>query len=114
MERRLLNQTEAEDIIEHLQNIAWIEKGDKYYFLTRKEVDSPKGEALKLRFPGSGELIGHSEIRAYYEFDDGVDRECTDFSTPDNFPEPIVKAIKEGEFRGFAIPEGLLNQPARV
>ena len=76
-------------------------------------MDSPQGQALKLRFPGQGELLGHAAIRAYYEIDGGVDIEITDFSDPDKFPAVIVRAIQRGDFRGVAQPEGLLNQIAK-
>lgn len=92
--------------------ISWIETKDKIYFLTKKQMDSPRGEALKLRFPGEGELIGHSAIRAYYEIDTGEEKECTDFSSPDNFHPEIVTAIKRGEFRGMATPKQLLTEQA--
>ena len=88
--------------------VSWIEKGKQVYFLTRTQVDSPQGEALKKRFPGEGELLGHAAIRAYFELDGGTEREQADFSTPDNFPKAIVTAIKAGEFRGFDTPKYLL------
>ena len=92
--------------------LSWIEKGNKIYYLTKKQMDSPKGEMLKERFPGEGELIGHAAIRAYYDIDDGKDCECSDFSTPANFPAVLVAAIKRGDFRGVATPNGLLSQQA--
>jgi len=88
--------------------VSWVELGDKIYFLTRAQVDSPQGQAIQKRFPGEGELLGHSAIRAYYELETGENKECDDFSTPDNFPDVIVKALKNGEFRDFSYPGGLL------
>ncbi len=82
--------------------ISWIEKNDKCYFLTHPMIDSPQGKMVAKRFPGGGELIGHAAIRAY--FDDmvgGVEREQTDFSSPRNFPKPIVTALKAGLFAGL-------------
>ena len=87
---------------------SWVEAGGNVYFLTRAQVDSPQGDILQRRFPGEGELIGHAAIRAYYDLDTGVNKECTDFSKPDNFPLVIAKAIKNGEFRLFGTPKGLL------
>ncbi len=92
--------------------MSWVEKGDKVYFLTREQIDSPLGETLKRRFPGTGELTGHAAIRAYYDLENGKNMECTDFSTPDNFPDTLVTAIKEGQFRGFGTPTALLSEPA--
>ena len=91
---------------------SWVEKGDKIHFLTKSQMNSPQGEVLKKRFTGSGELVGHAAIRAYYDICDGKDKECTDFSTPDNFPEVIVKAIKNNEMDCFDFPMGLLTQDA--
>lgn len=88
---------------------------DKWYFLTHHLIhNTPRGELIQKQFPGSDELIGHAAIRAYFQLRDGKceNWECSDFSTPDNFPAVIVKAIKRGNFRGFGTPKGLLSQPA--
>jgi len=89
--------------------LSWVKQGKKVYFLTKTQIDSPQGEALKRRFTGEGELLGHAAIRAYYEIDTGDDKECTDFETPKNFPDVIVAAIKRGDFRGMGTPRELLN-----
>ena len=94
------------------QFLSWIEKGNKVYFLTSKQIDSPKGEILKKRFRGEGELVGHAAIRAFYDIDDGKECECSNFTTPANFPDILVRAIKRGDFRGMATPEGLLSKLA--
>jgi len=89
--------------------MSWVEKGGKVYFLTHDLIlNTPRGEIIQKRFYGDGEPIGHSAIRAYFGIRGGKDKECTNFSTPDNFPEPIAEAIKNGEMRGFGCPEGLL------
>jgi archaellum component FlaG (FlaF/FlaG flagellin family) len=93
--------------------ISWIAINEKAYFLTKAQMDSPQGQALKLRFPGKGELLGHGAIRAYYEIDGGVELELTDFLSPDNFPDVIVRAIKRGDFRGIAQPLGPLSPSAQ-
>ncbi len=77
--------------------ISWIETKDKVYFLTKTQLESPRGEMLKLRFPGSGEFTGHNAIRAFYDIDTGTERECTDFATPKNFPVVIAQAIKNNQ-----------------
>ena len=92
--------------------LSLVRASKKDYFLTKKQMDSPQGQALKLRFPGEGELLGHSAIRAYYEIDGGADIEQTDFSSPASFPSVIVRAIKRGDFRGVAQPQGLLSPSA--
>jgi len=91
--------------------LSWIEKGDKVYFLTKAQIDSPQGEAVKKRFPGEGELIGHSAIRAYYDIDGGKEKEQTDFSSPDNFPKEIIEAILKGKFGYIPVPKGILKKP---
>ena len=89
--------------------LSWVEKGDKVYFLTSKFIhDTPRGEIVKKRFPGEGELSGHAAIRAYFDLEGGRERECTDFKSPANFPAEIVEALKAGGFRTFPMPEGLL------
>ena len=45
------------------------------------------------------DLTGHGAIRYYYDnFKGGIDKECEDFSSPDNFPSEIVQDIKLGKF----------------
>ena len=88
---------------------------DKWYFLTYDLIhNTPRGEIIQKKYPGQGELIGHSAIREYFELRDteGTNWECTDFSTPKNFPSVIIKALKRGEFKGFGTPEGLLSPSA--
>ena len=89
----------------------YYEDGYKWYFLTHDLIhNTPRGEIIQKKFPGSGELIGHSAIREYYGLrsGEGENWERSDFSTPENFPTIIARAIKRGEFRGFGEPAGLL------
>ena len=60
--------------------------------------------------------MGHGAIDFYFEIDPkkGINRECTDFSTPDNFPSEIATAIKTGKFRGLGICLAILSQHALV
>ena len=89
--------------------ISWIEKDGKCIFLTGEDVFKTKrGKELQAH-DGTNDLDGHGAIRWYYNFEGGLDKECTDFSTPDNFPLEIVKAIKSGKMRGLGIAEGLLT-----
>ncbi len=101
--------------------ISWIEKekeGKKQiFFLTGKQVfHTKKGKELFKEL--HGDFIGHSAIRFYYALKDTTNRgrlyekECTDFSTPNKFPAVIVRAIKRGDMRGLATPEGLLTATA--
>jgi len=95
--------------------ISWIEKGDKVYFLTGKQVfETKKGKEVIQKQCGVEDYIGHGAIRLYYglEQDEGKNRECNCFTKPDNFPSPIIRAIKRGDMRGMGEPEGLLTAPA--
>ncbi|MCR4293602.1 MAG: hypothetical protein NUV76_12085 [Candidatus Kuenenia sp.] len=58
------------------------------------------------------DYIGHGATRFYYDFDGGMNRECTDFSDPANFPTEIVVDIKAGKFRGLGITGKLLRRSA--
>src|SRR3990167_6306486 len=83
---------------------------DKRHFLTHDLIhNTPRGELLQKKY-GGDDLIGHSVIREYFELRSGAGEnwEQTDFSTPNNFPEVIVKALKKGEFKGFPFQKGLL------
>jgi hypothetical protein len=83
---------------------------DKYYFLTYALIhNTPRGKMLQEKYVGD-DLIGHAAIRDYFELgkEIGMNWEQTNFSTPDNFPEVLAKAIKAGEFRGQGTPKGLL------
>ena len=93
--------------------ISWIEKKGKVYFLTDEQVyNSPTGEVLNKWSQNIEEdKKGHGAIRFYFNLEGGKERECTDFSKPDNFPIEIVIAIKNGQFQSFGRPEGLLSQP---
>ena len=85
---------------------------DKWYFLTHALIHgTPRGELLQQKY-GGDDLIGHSAIREFFHLRSGDNWECTDFSTPANFPPIIVKAIKDGEFKGFGTPPRLLSGPA--
>jgi hypothetical protein len=98
--------------------VSWIEKGQgekkKVIFLTGKQVfETKKGQQL-FKDLSNDDFIGHGGIRRYYglEQDEGRNKECTDFSSPENFPLVIANAIKNGEMRGMPIVEQLLNTPA--
>lgn len=61
----------------------------------------------------SEDYIGHGATRLFYDnFEGGEERECTDFSTPENFPDEIVTALKKGEFRGLGLSSQLLIKTA--
>ena len=91
--------------------ISWIEKDGKVYFLSSNELNTKEGRALE-RYLGSHykeDIKGHGAIRHYWGLKDGVNKECTDFSTPKNFPPEIVKAIKLGQMIDIGFNLSLLN-----
>jgi len=94
--------------------ISWIEHDGKNWFLTKNEINSDKGKEL-IEFCGRTEdLVGHGAIRKYYGFKGGFNRECTDFSTPENFPKEIVQALKDGLFEGLGLPLKILTTSAKA
>ena len=94
--------------------ISWIEKNGNVYFLTTPLVEIERGRTL-LRDSWE-DRMGHGAIRLMFglEQDEGQNRECTDFSSPDNFPRAIAQAIKNGEMRGMGVDKALLNETART
>ena len=81
--------------------ISWYQKGDKVIFLTDDDLATEAGKKLRAiagMFPD--DIKGHGAIRKFYELNEWVwpngltQKECTDFSSPNNFPPQIVEAIK--------------------
>ena len=97
--------------------ISWIDLEGQLYYLTAKELRSRRGKELK-EYLGSAyadDVVGHGAIDWYYDLKGkGIHRECTDFSSPANFPGEIVKAIKSGAFKGMGICPELLNESAKA
>ena len=94
--------------------ISWIEHDGKNWFLTKNESNSDKGQELIEYCGGTDDLVGHGAIKQYYGFKGGFNQECTDFSTPKNFPEEIAQALKDGLFEGVGLPLEILAAPARI
>jgi len=91
---------------------SWVKRRGKVYFVTGEQIASEKGqELIKLHDISPDDYCGHGTIRKWYGIDegDGIDKECTDFSTPGNFPPEIVVAIKAGKMRGVGIGGELLT-----
>jgi hypothetical protein len=101
--------------------VSWIEKkvGKKkeVLFLTSDDIfNSKRGKQLQ-KAMGSTDgisLNGHGSTRWFYgklnengeeiPLEAGRDMECTNFSSPDNFPKEIVKAIKSGRMTKMGCP----------
>jgi len=96
------------------QFVSWVERRGKVYFLTSEQLESERGQKwIQEQKVSPDDLCGHGTIRLWYRIDagDGRDKECTDFSTTDNFPTPIAEAVKAGKFSSFPVPKGLLRWP---
>jgi hypothetical protein len=99
--------------------ISWKEiktaKGMEILFLTHDDIYNTS-RGLELRnHTTKDDFVGHGAIAFYYQIDasKGTNRECTDFSTPKNFPPDVVEAIKAGKMWGMVdfFPKGLLRAP---
>ena len=95
--------------------ISWIEHKDNVYFLDDSKLNTKQGKEL-LRPEYISDLLGHGAIRHFYSElgYKGIDKECENFTTPNNFPHEIVSAIKKGKFINFGICLNILTQPARA
>ena len=95
--------------------ISWIDLEGQLYYLTSKELRSKRGKELK-EYLGSAyadDVVGHGAIDWYYDLKGlGVHKECTNFSSPANFPDEIVRKIKSGAFMGMGVCPELLNKAA--
>jgi hypothetical protein len=93
------------------QFVSWIEHGGEVYYLKDSDLKPKKFNEYKKYNPRWYEdIMGHGAIRYFYpELKRGKERECTNFSTPNNFPVEIVKAIKEGKLSLIGIDINLLN-----
>ena len=89
--------------------ISWIEKDKDVYFLTGDQLfRSETGRTCREQSGNLDDYTGHGMIRLFYNLVGGRDMECSDFSTPKNFPVPIQIALLSGEMSGFPFPEGIL------
>ena len=63
-----------------------------------------------------GDICGHGAIEHYYPElkGKGRNKECSDFSTPNNFPKEIVKAILKGKFVGIEIVLDILTEKGKA
>ena len=95
--------------------ISWIENNGELQFLTANDVfNTKRGRELQKHCENNADVVGHGAIEFFTETSGGVHKECTDFSTPKNFPEVIVAAIKAGAFAGLGTPDGLLNKKSQA
>ena len=92
--------------------LSWIEYKEEIIYITAADLETSKGKKL-LKDVGWEDIKGHGAIRKFFTIPDGkgTNKECTDFSTPTNFPKEIVRDIKKGLFIGFGTPSGILIDP---
>jgi hypothetical protein len=94
--------------------ISWKEYKGKNYFLQNSDLDTKEGKKL-LKPEVKSDICGHGTIESYYPElkDKGVKKECTDFSSPSNFPKEIVIAIKKGKLSCIGICLDVLNDKGK-
>ena len=93
------------------ERYSWIMIDGKAVFLTAHDVyHTKRGRELRKHTPSSDDWHGHGAIRWYEGIPNkkGVDRECTDFSSPRNFPPELALAIKDGKMWGFGITKKMV------
>ena len=97
--------------------LSWVEYDNKLYYLTKRDL---KGKIFnqfkKENFNWQEDIIGHGAIRYFYPEIKGFgfDRECTDFRSQKNFPNELIKAIKNGVFSGLGNSLQLLNNKGQA
>jgi len=93
--------------------ISWIEYKDEILYMTDRNLETSRGKKLS-RDIGFEDIAGHGAIRSFFNIPDGkgTDRESTDFSTPDNFPQDIVRDVKKGLFTRCGVALQILTPPA--
>ena len=97
------------------QFVSWIEYEGKTYFLKNSDLDTKEGRKIYPKI--KDDLCGHGAILEYYpELKNKrfTEKECTDFSNPDNFPKEIAKAIKKGQMSRIGICVEVLNTAGKI
>lgn len=97
--------------------VSWINHKGTNYYLKDKDLRGKKfNEFKKYNCNWRDDISGHGTIRFVYpELDGkGSDKECTDFSSPDNFPAEIAASIKNMEMTKFGVAVGSLTSAKRA
>jgi hypothetical protein len=96
------------------KSISWYEKdGEKPLFLDDDDLASKRGRELKeyLGTKYDEDKCGHGAVVFFYpSAKSWKQKECTDFSTPKNFPIEIVEKIKLGKLSQFGTCDLILNK----
>ena len=89
----------------------------RIFYLTKPDLDSKRGRELK-KFLGpqyDNDKVGHGAIDWFYQLGGvGINKECTNFNDPNEFPPEIVADIKAGNFYGMGLPTEILTPDARA
>jgi hypothetical protein len=95
--------------------VSWIEYEGKSYFLINGDLETKEGQKL-LASDVKDDICGYGAIESYYPElkGKGTHKECTDFSTPDNFPLAIVEALKAGKMSRIGVVLDILNEGGRI
>ena len=93
--------------------ISWIEYKDEILYMTDRDLETSRGKKL-LRDIGFEDIAGHGAIRSFFNIPNGkgTRKESKNFSTPDNFPQDIVRDVKKGLFTRCGVALQILTPPA--
>jgi hypothetical protein len=93
--------------------ISWKEYQGQVLFLTNDLISEKLEDYKKFNTGWREDLVGHGAIEWFLLLEHGCGRnqECTNFSSPSNFPREIVDAIKAGKMTFGPFPDGLLCAP---
>ena len=100
--------------------VSWKDVNGKLYYLTGADKTTKEGRSLiKEKYFGNEyheDIKGHGAVSIYWgiPYNTGKNMECTNFSSPDNFPKEIVEAIKRGAFCGIGYHLDLLNDKGKA
>ena len=99
------------------QFVSWIEFEGKNYFIKDEDLKTKEGIDLR-KYLGpqfKNDIKGHGACDKYFDLKGkGEHKECTDFSTPKNFPKEIVNAIKQGKLIKIGYNLSLLNDKGKA
>ena len=97
------------------KEITTADGGAEILFLTYEDIYNTKRGRELQKYTTGDDFVGHGAIDFYYELNGkGINKECTDFSSPNNFPPVIADAIKAGKFYLLGTPMGLLLPAKRA
>lgn len=60
------------------------------------------------------DYLGHWTIRWWHRLQGGESFETRDYSSPVFFPDDVVAAVRNGEYRGLAIMPDMLTEKAKI